>query len=211
MVIFCKRLLAKKRKVLEFFAIFYELFPNGYITVDFFLFKWYNKNAMKNKNEQIQRFHIKFSAVIVLLCIAVFLLCFVGIGVSVWRINRFGIQGFNDVIKYPFLIAVCAFCIVLMIGILVKSEYVVQGEFFVSRFGFIKSKLSIKEITGIIFDRDVNKLSLYFGEQYIVITVSPNWNENLVRALLNVNPDIDYSFTLTENKPQEQEKNEKDK
>ena len=162
---------------------------------------------MKNKNEQLQRFPIKFSAIIILLCIVVFLLCFVGIGISVWRISRFGIQGFNDVIKYPFLIAVCILCILLMIGILVKSEHLVQDDYLVSQFGFIKSKLPIKEMTALVFDRDVNKLTLYFGEQYSVITVSPDWNERLVRAILNVNPEIDYSFTLTENKPQETDKN----
>lgn len=135
---------------------------------------------------------------IICLCIAIFLLCGVGIGVSVWRIVRFGIKGFNDVIKYPFLIAVCLFCIVIVIAILIRSQYIVDGESFITQFGIIKSKFAIQDITSILLDRDLKKLSVYFGEQYSVISVSPEWNEELVRALLDVNPNIDYGFTLSE-------------
>lgn len=154
---------------------------------------------MKRKEDSsVKRFKIKFSPAILVLCVAILLLCLVGIGVSVWRINRFGINGFNDVIKYPFLIAVCLFCIVIVISLLIRSQYLVNGETLITQFGIIKSKSSVKEITSILLDRDLNKLTVYFGEQYSVISVSPEWNEDLVRALLAVNPNIDYGFTLTD-------------
>lgn len=145
---------------------------------------------------------------IICLCIAILLLCGVGIGVSVWRIVRFGIKGFTDVIKYPFLIAVCIFCIVIVIGILIRSQYIVDGENFITQFGLIKSKFAIREITSVLLDRDLKKLSIYFGEQYSVISVSHEWNEELVRALLAVNPNIDYGFTLSDS-PQDKIDNEK--
>lgn len=162
----------------------------------------------KQELENVKRFKMKFSPAIILLCFAVLALCGVGIGVSVWRIVRFGIKGFNDVIKYPFLIGVCVFCIVIVISILIRSQYVVVGDMFITQFGIIKTKFPIKEMTSLLFDRDLYKLSIYFGEQFSVISVSPTWNEELVRALLDVNPNIDYGFTLTE-PPQGKTKNDK--
>ena len=151
---------------------------------------------------------MKFSPTIILLCIAVLALCGVGIGVSVWRITRFGIKDFTDVIKYPFLIGVCIFCIVIVISILIRSQYVVAGETFITQFGVIKTKFPIKEITSLLLDRELYKLSIYFGEQFSVISVSPAWNEELVRALLAVNPNIDYGFTLTDS-PKDKTENKK--
>lgn len=154
---------------------------------------------MKNKNEtQKQIFRLKFSPAILVLAIAVLTLCGVGIGISIWRIVRFGVKDLNDVIKYPFLIAVCVFCIALMIAILVKSQYIVDDEYFTTQYGFIKSKFAVRDVTSIVLDSDVKKLTIRFGEQYTVVSVSPEWNESLVRALLAVNPSIDYGFTLSD-------------
>ena len=154
---------------------------------------------MKNKQQtKKQIFRLKFSPAILTLAIAVLALCGVGIGISIWRIVRFGVKDLNDVIKYPFLIAVCVFCIALMISILVKSQYMVDDEYFTTQYGFIKSKFAIRDVTSIVLDSDVKKLTVRFGEQYTVVSVSPELNEALVRALLAVNPSIDYGFTLSD-------------
>lgn len=143
-------------------------------------------------------FKIKFPKHILWLCVAVFALCGVGIALSVWRIVKYGIHGFNDVIKYPFLIAVCLFCIVLMISLLVKSQYIVNGKDMITQYGFIKSRFAVKDITAIVYDTDSKKLTLKSGEEYAVVSVDPDWNEQLVRELRDINPNIDYSFTLSE-------------
>lgn len=164
---------------------------------------------MKNQTPTREVFKIKFSKVIILLCVAIFALCGVGIGLSVWRIIRYGVNGFGDALKSPFLIAVCAFCIVLVVCVLIKSQYVVDERYFITQFGFIKSKFEIKEITSLLLDAQLKKLTIYFGEQFTVISVSPDWNERFVRALLAVNPDIEYSFTFSD--PPENKKNSDDK
>ena len=165
---------------------------------------------MKNQSSTRQVFKIKFSKTVVILCIAVLALCGAGIGVSVWRILEHGVRSFADALKSPFLIAVCVFCIVVVICLLIKSQYVVEDERFLTQFGFIKSKFSIKEITSLVLDCQKNKLTMKFGEEFFIVTINPAWQENLVRALLAVNPDIDYSFTLTDapvEKPDEKNKN----
>lgn len=171
---------------------------NTGISFAFFLRACYNER-MENNNKKTEatRFPIRFSKLIIGLCIAAIILCVVAIIISVWRITQFGIHGFTDVIKYPFLIAICVFGIALVISVWIKSEYVVCDKYLSLRYGFIFSKYPIKEITSIVQDTDLKKLSVYFGEQFIVITIQPEWFEKFVRALLAVNPDINYSFTLT--------------
>lgn len=156
------------------------------------------KNIDQKNDKQI--FKITFSKSIYLLCVAVYLLCLAGIALSVWRIIKFGVHGFNDIIKYPFLIAVCLLCIVLVTAILIRSQYVVDKQYLITQYGLIKSKFAIKDITAVTLDSDSQKLTVNFGEPYTVISVSPAWNEQFVRALLAVNPNIDYSFTFSENK-----------
>lgn len=153
---------------------------------------------MKQKNENRELFKITFTRTVYVLCVVIYLLCGVGAGISVWRIARFGIHGFNDILKHPFLIAVCVFCMVLITALLIRSQYIVDGEYFYTQFGFIKSKFAIKEITSLLFNRETQKLTLHFGEQFFVISVKSEWLERFVRAMLAVNPDIDYGFTLGE-------------
>jgi hypothetical protein len=160
---------------------------------------------MNNKNKAI--FKIKFSLTILLLSIAVYILCGLGIIVSVWRMVKFGVHGFSDVIKYPFLVAVCLFCIVIVTAIFIKAQYVVDDKNLITQYGFIKSKFPVKTITSLLLDIDTKKLTVHFGEEYILLTVAPEWNEKFVRALLAVNPDIDYSFTLT-SAPEQDNKSE---
>lgn len=157
----------------------------------------------------VQRFKIKFPLVILFLSVAVYVLCALGITASIWRIVKFGIRNFNDVTKYPFLLAVCAFCIVLITSILTSSYYFVQDGKLVTQFGFIKTSYTIKEIKALVLDCDSQKLTVTFENgQYMTLTVNADWNELLVRDILNENSDIDYSFTLSD-VPEEKENNEK--
>ena len=146
------------------------------------------------------KFKIQHTPLIIALCIAALILCIIAVIVSVLRIIDFGINGFNDVIKYPFLIAVSLFCIVLVISVLLKSQYIIDNQSLISQFGFVKSKFAIKDITAVVLDTDTYKLTVKFGEEYTVAGLNKQWNEEFVRALLKVNPSIDYSFTFTENK-----------
>jgi hypothetical protein len=155
-------------------------------------------NGMKNQNSQKEIFKITFTPLIYVLCVVIYLLCGVGAGVSVWRIVRFGILGFNDVLKYPFLIAVCLFCIALITSVLVRSVYVVDDEYFYTQFGFVKSKFAIKDMTSMLLDREKQKLSVYFGEQFLVLSIKEEWRERFVNAILAVNPKVEYGFVLGE-------------
>lgn len=153
--------------------------------------------------QEAKIFKITFSKTILALSIVILLICFAGIGISVWRIFSFGIHSFNDVLKYPFLILVGGFCIAVVVAILIRSQYILDKEYLTAQFGFVKTKYDVKKITSLLLDTDSKKLTVNCGEEFFVLMLSNNWNEEFVRALLSINPDIDYSFTLSDNEKSE--------
>ena len=159
---------------------------------------------MKNANQQpAETFRYKLTPILLLLCALVLLLCVAGIVVTVYRmIINGGILSPTDLLKYPFLIAVCLFCIAIIIALLIKSQYLVTKDELITQFGFIKTKYPVKDITELEHDRDTHKLTVKFGEQFCVMSCASDWADDFVRAILQANPNIEYSYTLTENKPQ---------
>ena len=97
--------------------------------------------------QEAKYFKYKFTTLLILLSIAVLLLCVAAIVVSIYQISRFGVQQPLDVFKYPFLIGVSIFCIVIVVSLLIKSQYIVDNAHITTQFGFIKSKTDIKTIT----------------------------------------------------------------
>ncbi len=145
-------------------------------------------------------FKFRFTPLMIALACAVLVLCTLGIALSVWRLVKNGIQEFGDVLKSPFLILICLFGIAIVIGVLVRSRYLVTKEHFITQFGFIKSKFPIQDFTAVILNTDLQKLTVYMGEAYFVTSINPEWNNDLVQALRDVKPDIEFSFTLTDKK-----------
>ncbi len=156
---------------------------------------------MKNSSTPVRAcFKYQFTKLMIVLAIAVLLLCGVGLGFSVYRIYAYGLRQFSDYLQSPFLIAVCLFCIALVVSMLVKSQYVITSTHYITQFGFIKSKFLIKDITALELDTDTGKLTVFVGEEFSVLSLSPKWSDDFISALRKVNPNIDFSFTLTENK-----------
>lgn len=163
----------------------------------------------RKKNTERQYFPYRFTKAMLILCIASLFLCLVGIGVSVFRMARYGVKDFNDFIRYPFLILICAFAIVVLVSLLIRSGYVVTTEYLYSNFGFLKSKTDIKKITSVSCDLQENKTTVRFGEDFCVLTLPAGEGEKLAKALLAVNPNIECDFTLDENEsPDPDEKSE---
>ena len=169
----------------------------------FFSTPCYNKN-MKNKKD-IKRFPYKLTTTMYLLAFGVIALCLGGIGICIYRIAKFGVNGFTEYLQSPLLIAICLLGIAVVISILVKSEYAVDEQYFYTRFGFIKDKFSIKDITSLLLNTDTNKLTVYFGENYTVLAVNPTNNDEIIKAIREVNPNVEFSFTMAENTPKDEQ------
>ncbi len=152
----------------------------------------------QKKPTQAKYFKYQLSKTMIALAIAVILLCGAGIGVSVYRIVAFGIHGFTDTLQSPFLIGICLLCIVIVVGILVKSQYVVDDRYYYLQFGFVKSKFAISDVTSLELNTTTNKLTVFIGEEYSVLTLNEKWREEFIAALRAVKPQIDFTFTLAE-------------
>ncbi len=131
---------------------------------------------------------------------AVIALCAVGVAVSVYRLFEYGILDFLDALQAPLLIAICLFCMGLMISILIKSQYIVDETHYTTQFGFIKAQFLIKDVTKLELDSDSKKLTVFIGEQFSVLSLSPQWVDEFIEAIRAVKPEIEFTFTLAENK-----------
>lgn len=145
-------------------------------------------------------FKFRFTPLMITLAIAVILLCAAGTALSIWRIAEYGVKGFSDVLKSPFLIAICLFGIAVVVALLIRSRYVITKDTLTMQFGFIKSKFPIEKFTSVLLDTDSKKITVYMGEEFFVVTTNPEWNNDFVQALREVKPDIEFSFTLAEYK-----------
>ena len=169
------------------------------LTVAFLKRVWYNRHMKKQSAPQEAKyFKFRFTPLMLILAIAVLVLFTAGIALSIWRIVKDGIHGFGDVLKSPFLIAICLFGIVVVTSILIRSRYIVTKDIFVTQFGIIKSKFTIQNFTSVLLDTDSKKLTVYMGEEFFVVSTDPAWNNDFVQALREAKPDLEFSFTLTE-------------
>ena len=162
----------------------------------------YNATMKRNEPQKNGKvFPFRHNTLSVIFCILALLLCAIGAGLSVYRITQNGIKELTDALQSPFLIAVCLFCAVVILSILIKSEFIVTDTELITRFGIIKSKLALASVTSMEHDRATHKLTIYQGEEFTVLTLKPEWADDLVHEICAANPNVDFSFTMTENKP----------
>ena len=161
------------------------------------------KNTSNNQDSTVFKYH--FTPLMRVIAYASLLLCVVGVGLSIWRLTHEGVQNFTDILKYPFLIAISLFGIALVIALLVRSQYIVKDGQLVLQFGFIKSKYPLNAVTSLLLDTDTKKITVYMGEDFFILTTHPTLNNDLVQAIRKENPDVEFSFTLSET----QDKNNK--
>ena len=154
----------------------------------------------KTTRQNIKTFKMILSKSIYILSVAILIVCVVGIALTVYRAFKFGINGFSDILKYPFLIVIELLCIVLVVALLVKSQYVLDDKELKAQYGLVKNVFPVKSITSILLDTDTKKMTIYMGEEFFVLSLPETDNHDFVQALREKNPNIEYSFTLSENK-----------
>ena len=158
---------------------------------------------MKKDKKTTVYFNIKLPVGILLACIGVAALGLAGCVLSIWRLINFGAGTPWDIVKYAVLIPVCVFCIVIALSVVFYSKYTITNAWLVQTFGLFHERFIIKEIRSVLLNSETHKLTVYTETQTIAVFITPNENERFVRALTNINPDIEYGFTLAD-KPDEQ-------
>ena len=130
------------------------------------------------------------------LLIVSLVLCTAGLGISIFRLFNEGIKKFTDALQAPLLIVICVFAIAFIISVFIKSQYVVTDKHYISQFGFVKSRFLIKDVTKLELDSDTKKLTVFVGEEYMILSIVPTQNDAFIQAMREVNKKIEFSFTL---------------
>lgn len=140
-------------------------------------------------------------------------LCGMGFGFTLWRFLNFIQEDISNIygwIQYVILFFVSLFLAALIISMLLRSRYVLTEKTLVLQFGFIKQKYDLKSVYSVHLFKGLNKLAVYFDDyktKYTVIVVKETWYEEFVKALLERNPKIGFSFST----PEEEEEFKKKK
>ena len=89
---------------------------------------------MKKKTAPVQKkcFRFQFTPVVLLMSAAALLVCALGIALSVYNIFKSGLHSFTDFLKYPFLILISIALAVIVVALLIKSQYIVDDKNFSS-------------------------------------------------------------------------------
>lgn len=158
---------------------------------------------MKNK-PQTKRYPYRFSSLILALFVAGLALCAASLILTGFRIYHFLGNEEKTVyewLQYGILLFMSLLFFVLIVSMLLRSQYEITDEYLVMQFGVIRSKYRIDSIFSVHLFRGANKLAVYFDDfhtNYIVIVVKPEWYDDFVRTLIEKKPSIAFSFSTAE-------------
>ena len=116
------------------------------------------------------------------------------------------------ILQYSLMFFVTVLLFAILLSVLLNSAYVIDGNKFKTKFGFITSKYDVDTIESVTLDRKTNKLAVTFENgTFIVIVVKQDWYDDFIEALLAANPKIEYSINSLENKPEDEKKDNNEK
>lgn len=157
------------------------------------------KNDLPDKT-----YKFRYSPLILTLLVAGLLLCAASFALTTWQFVPFlqgDLSSVYDWLKYLLLYLVSVLLFVLILAMLIRSEYRMIGTELKLRFGLIVSKYDIKKIYSIQHFRGSNKLTVYFDDfktKYMVIVVKPDWYDDFVQSLIARNERIEFDYVTAE-------------
>ena len=141
----------------------------------------------------MKSFKIKYSPLIWSLLTLVIVLSLCGLAWNVFSMIEFLGLNITKVISASILSVLCLALVIFSLSIVFYGKYIVKGNYLVSYFGIIKSKIDIGDITHVIHFKKSDKLVVYYGEKsFVIILVSPVFYEEFTLALREVNKSIVY-------------------
>lgn len=158
--------------------------------------------AIQPGDVAVKRYPFKFSALMLTFLIAGLVLAFASLGLTIWRFLGFlkepSVYGW---MQYILLFFVSLFMIALILGMLIRSQYLITGTHLVLQFGFIRQKYELKTIFSVHLFKGLNKVAVYFDDfktKYTVIVIKEIWYDDFIKALLERRPGIGFSFSTAE-------------
>lgn len=156
------------------------------------------------ENFPTKRYRFKFSPLMLTLCILGIVVSAGGLAYTTYMFVNFLGGDLNspyEWIKFALLYGASIALFVLLVAMLIKSEYVVTDKELIVRFGLIRQKYAIKTFYSVHLFRGMNKLTVYFDDfktKYVIIAVKEAWYDDFVRTLMECNERIAFSFSTAE-------------
>lgn len=152
----------------------------------------------------MKTFKYKFTRVLKALMVAGMALCVVGFGVNLYYCLTNGSQHAANpiypIMQYVLMFFVTVLLFAILLSVMLRSAYVIDGKVFKTRFGFITSKYDVEKIERITLDRKTDKLTVTFTSgEFIVIVVRQDWYDDFIDALLAANSKIEYNVISLDN------------
>lgn len=153
------------------------------------------------------RFKYKFKNYVYVLMVSAIVLALATIGMSVYRFIAFGYDP-NKSLGVILSLLIAVFIIILIASILISSYYEVNQNDFILKWGILKNKIPVKEITRTIHNTDTNKLTVIYGKEdnFMVISVVDTNPLDIVDALRVHNKKIIYQSQSNESTSEKQDK-----
>ena len=136
--------------------------------------------------------------------IAGLLLSIAGFSLTLWRFLNFLKEDISSVygwLQYIILFFVSVFLALLILSMLIRSQYILTGTHLILQFGVIKQKYELKSIYSIHLFKGLNKLAIYFDDfktKYTVIVIKDIWYDDFIKTLTERRPGIGFSFSTRE-------------
>ena len=147
----------------------------------------------------MKTYRFKLSVAATVGCVAGILLGLAGIGVTAYRIYKYGFSSAQLIIQHVVVLLVSALAIAVFAAILIRSVYKLTDTQLILWFGFIKSEYKLADIEAVHLFTKTNKLVLYFkDEKYTVIVVKPEWYRELTQEILARNKNIRYDVSTSD-------------
>lgn len=158
---------------------------------------------MKNKllKTQAKTYKFRYSPLMYALFALLLALCAAGFALTTWRVIANGADDAYTWLQYILLYFVSVFLAVILIAMLIKSQYILTDHDLILQFGLIRNRYEIEKISSVHLFKGANKLAVYFDEyqtKYIVIVVKDSWYDDFVKTLLEKNEKIGFSFSTAE-------------
>lgn len=158
---------------------------------------------MKNKllKTQAKTYKFRYSPLMYALFALLLALCAAGFALTTWRVIANGADDAYTWLQYILLYFVSVFLAVILIAMLIKSQYILTDHDLILQFGLIRNRYEIEKISSVHLFKGANKLAVYFDEyqtKYIVIVVKDSWYDDFVKTLLEKNGKIGFSFSTAE-------------
>ena len=132
----------------------------------------------------MKSFRFKFHPSVWFLLAVALVLSGAGVGFNVYNVIEYLPYGAGKIVPYVIIAVISALVFILSLSMLVRSRYIVKDGYIISRFGLLKSKIKISDLSGFSLFKKTDKLVAYFKNgKYAVIVVSPASFDDFVAAV----------------------------